>query len=166
MQGITIHCDTHRQTDGCNAGFVAFASWDYTGEAIIVICPSFFYYPPSLQCLDPSTAGRTDVATNTDQGGIMLHEFLHIPWLTDGLQVGDGVNADGSPADCHTYECATGYAANRNKPGVNPRNFPEVVAVNFEMYAYAIRSTNQGCSWSAYPGYNYGFGQIGVGHFN
>ena len=165
MAGITIHCDPHRQTTGCKSGLTAFANWDYTREAIIVLCPSFFYYPPSLQCLDPSTAGRPDVATNADAGGIILHELLHIPWLTNGLQIGDGVNADGSHSDCYTYECATAYTANRNKPGVDVRNLPEFVAVNYEMYAYAIRSSNRGCSWSAYPGYDYGYGQYGYGQY-
>lgn len=146
------------------AGETLWANWDYTGEATIVLCPTFFYYPLSLECLNPSAEARRDVATDLDQGGAILHELLHIPWLTDGLIIGDGYNSDGSHINCYTYKCTTEYAANRFKPLAHPRNLPEYIATNYEMYAYAVRASNAGCSWSAYPGHDYGFGRYGVGH--
>ena len=162
--GVSFFCDPYRRSSECISGRTLSASWDYTGEASIILCPSFFYYPPALQCLNPSVAGRPDVATDMDQGGAILHELLHVPWVANNLIIGDAYNEDGSSADCYTYACTTKYVADRYKPLTNPRNLPEHIAANYELYAYAVRASNAGCSWSNYPGYDYGFGKYGVGH--
>lgn len=61
-------------------------------------------------------------------------------------------------AGCYDFACATAFAANRNMPGFDSRNRPEVVATNYEYYAYAVRATSAGCSWTGYAGDSYGLG--------
>lgn len=64
----------------------------------------------------------------------------------------------GGVAGCWDFACATAFAANRNTPGFDSRNRPEVVATNYEYYAYAARATKAGCSWTGYAGEGYGLG--------
>ncbi|KAL8708686.1 MAG: hypothetical protein Q9225_007566 [Loekoesia sp. 1 TL-2023] len=152
--GITIYCDSLRKTSQCKGGQTLWTRWASTGEAIIVLCPSFFLFPVALQCLDPSTVEPSH--TERDQGGSFLHELTHIPWISGGLSVLDGFNQDGNSANCYNFQCATSYATNRNAAGVDPRNMPERNAANYELYAYAVRANKADCSWSAYPGSGFG----------
>jgi len=156
--GTSFYCDSLRKTRECLAGAVAWVTWDLTGAAVIVLCPSFFMQPIANQCFSsvPRNPGQLN---NADQGGFILHEMTHIPWLNDGQQIGDGFAPDGGSLNCYTNACATGLAANRNNPGVDPRNLPERNAANYEIYAYQVRATENICGLRDAIGALYGYMQ-------
>lgn len=162
-QGISIYCDPLRQSEGCYSGRIALVYSDGASrQAAMVLCPAFFYYPASNQCLNPAKRYETP-GEDLDQAGILLHELSHVPWISNQLMVGDGylittAHNGQRQRGCYDYDCATTLAAQRSSPGFDARNLPEHVASNYELYAYAVRASLAGCSWTDYGGSAYGFG--------
>ena len=159
-QNINIYCDPERRTQTCYSGRIGKANYNESPRrGIIVLCPAFFYYPASTQCLNPASS-KDSLGGDLDQAGTLIHELSHIPWIANNTFITDGIipMRGGGVAGCYDFACATAFAANRNTPGFDSRNWPEVVATNYEYYAYAVRATTAGCSWTGYAGGTYGLG--------
>jgi len=161
-QGISVYCDPLRQSQTCYSGRIARIDLYDAGRAVMVLCPAFFYYPASNQCLNPAKRYETR-GGDLDQAGTLLHELSHVPWINNNLIVEDGymmttAHSGQRQQGCYDYDCATALAAQRGTPGFDARNLPEKVASNYELYAYAARASLAGCSWTDYGGSEYGFG--------
>lgn len=161
-QGISVYCDPLRQTETCYSGHIAKINFNAASQAVMVLCPAFFYYPASNQCLNPAKRFETQ-GGDIDQAGTLLHELSHVPWINNKLIVADGYLITTAltgqrQMGCYDFDCATALAAQRDTPGLDARNLPEKVASNYELYAYAVRASLAGCSWTDYGGSDYGFG--------
>ncbi len=161
-QGISVYCDPLRQTETCYSGRIAKIDFNAASQAVMVLCPAFFYYPASNQCLNPAKRFETQGA-DIDQAGTLLHELSHVPWINNKLTVADGylistAHTGRRQMGCYDFDCATALAAQRDTPGSDARNLPEKVASNYELYAYAVRASLADCSWTDYGGSAYGFG--------
>ncbi|KAL8906116.1 MAG: hypothetical protein Q9171_006407 [Xanthocarpia ochracea] len=114
---------------------------------LLITCNDYFYNAISLQCLNPESLPHFMYDHQRDQGGIMLHELLHIT-STRGHTT---TILDGSPY-CANWHCLKQNAHDRVLPTFPPENLPEVVATSYEFYAYDVRAAREECSWTDYAG--------------
>ena len=112
-----------------------------------MICPEYFYNPIALECINPSYVPFGLQALASDQGGLMLHELLHVTTTSKGqTQINDG-----SPT-CYDWNCVTQHAHDRVLPDFPAENLPENVATNYEFFAYSARASRSDCTWTEYAG--------------
>ena len=91
--------------------------------------------------------------------GSVFHELLHVRWLVNA-NIEDGFSPDFGSGACYGWTCVTYYAQSRNLPGWDPRNLPEVVASNYEYFAYAARAAVKDCTWTGWIGDTFGLGSL------
>ena len=138
---IHLQCDSNNTTPTCKIPWVAaYASGVYApavytpASGAITFCSTFFSVPLQTACRGP---GPTDPHP-ADQPGIVIHEMTHLPTLVGpGLETRDLESTDGNGGFCYSYSCATTFAKDRA-----PALLPEGSAINYELYAYAVRNTD------------------------
>ncbi|KAL8833278.1 MAG: hypothetical protein Q9176_008046 [Flavoplaca citrina] len=151
VSDVRFRCDRFRRSDFCRGGQTQATVQTYVypnyEPKLLITCNDYFYNAISLQCLNPESLPHFLYDHQRDQGGIMLHELLHIT-STRGRTTTIG---DGSPY-CANWHCLQQNAHDRVLPSFQPANLPEVVATSYEFFAYDVRAARQECSWTDYAG--------------
>lgn len=150
--GVKYLCDPTRHTLACKFGTTAaLLGIPSTQTAYILLCPTFFYQPATLECETPSTENNyiEEIA------GSILHSLISIQWLVN-RDIQNGFSSTGMENDCSEWNCVTSYAQSRNLPLFDSRNYPENVAAAYLNYAFAARAALTDCSWTNYVGSMFG----------
>ena len=153
VDNVAFRCDPTRKslwcrgTDGASIRIIPLKSPSGEDFAIFVVCPEYFYHAIALECINPSYIPFGLQTVGSDQGGLMLHELLHVTTLGGSKS---HVN-DGSPV-CYDWNCMTQHAHDRVLPGFLDFNLPENVASNYEYLAYSARASRSDCSWTEFAG--------------
>ncbi|KAL8969531.1 MAG: hypothetical protein Q9183_001955 [Haloplaca sp. 2 TL-2023] len=148
---VRFRCDRFRRSHFCLGSQIQAVVQNYVypkyQPKLLITCNPYFYNAISLQCLNPESLPNFLYDHQRDQGGIMLHELLHITSTRDWTTT----IADGNPA-CSNWHCLQQNAHDRVLPSFQQANLPEVVATSYEFYAYDVRAARQECSWTEYAG--------------
>ena len=154
--GVSFRCDPRRKTQICKYGTEAAALGQPASKTLyLVVCPSFFNSPASLQCEVPSTSNPY----LTDQAVSVMHELLHVRWLVN-RNIGDGWSPQFGQGACYDYNCAVANAQNARLPATDLRNYPVNVMANYQYYAIAVRAATTDCSWTTWAGSMFGMGSL------
>ncbi|KAL8780796.1 MAG: hypothetical protein Q9213_006297 [Squamulea squamosa] len=151
---VLFRCDRFRRSQYCRGSSLSTVlTYHYPkyDPKLLIACPDYFYNAISLQCLNPESLPHFLYDHQRDQGGVMLHELLHIVSTHKGrTSIGDG-----NPY-CANWHCLQQNAHDRVLPSFSPANLPEVVSTSYEFYAYDVRASRQECTWTEFAGASFG----------